>query len=46
MSEEEAILQMELLGHTFYIFKNDKTGDTNILYKRTDNDYGIIEVID
>lgn len=44
MSEEEAILQMELLGHPFYIFKNDKTGDVNILYKRTDNDYGIIEV--
>lgn len=46
MNEEEAILQMELLGHSFYIFKNDKTGDVNILYKRSDNDYGIIEVID
>lgn len=43
MSEEEAILQLELLGHSFFVFKNIETGDTDILYKRTDGDYGIIE---
>ena len=44
MSEEEAILQMELLGHDFFIFKNTKTGLTNVLYKRKDEDYGIMEI--
>lgn len=44
MSEEEAILQMELLGHEFFAFKNMETGDVNILYRRKDGDYGIIEL--
>lgn len=44
MDEEEAILQMELLGHQFFVFKNIETNDINVLYKRKDNDYGIIEV--
>ena len=44
MSEEEAILQMELLGHDFFAFKNADTGDTEILYKRKEGDYGILEV--
>ncbi len=44
MDEEEAILQMELLGHDFFIFKNTKTGLTNVLYKRKDEDYGIMEI--
>lgn len=43
MDEEEAILQMELLGHDFYFFKNSETGKTAIVYKRKDKDYGIIE---
>ena len=43
MNPEEAILQMNLLGHSFYIFTNDTTGSTNIVYKRKDNDYGLIE---
>ena len=43
MSEEEAILQMNLLGHSFFVFNNVKTNEVNILYKRKDNDYGIIE---
>ena len=43
MSEEEAILQMELVGHDFYVFKNDKTNDISVVYKRKDNGYGIIE---
>lgn len=43
MDEEEAILQMELLGHDFYIFKNVDTNKVAILYKRKDKDYGLIE---
>ena len=43
MDEEEAILQMNLLGHNFFVFTNVKTGEVNVLYKRNDNDYGIIE---
>ena len=44
MSEEEAILQMELLGHEFFAYKNEETGEVNILYKRKDGDYGILEI--
>jgi putative sigma-54 modulation protein len=44
MSEEEAILQMELIGHEFFAFKNVDTGDVNIVYKRKDGDYGMIEL--
>jgi len=44
MSEEEAILQMELLGHEFFAFRNMETQDVNILYKRKDGDYGILEI--
>ncbi len=43
MDEDEAILQMNLLGHSFFVFNNVKTNEVNILYKRKDNDYGIIE---
>lgn len=44
MNEEEAILQMELLGHEFFAFKNVETNDINILYKRKDGNYGILEI--
>ena len=44
MSEEEAILQMELLGHEFFAYKNEETKEVNILYKRKDGDYGILEI--
>lgn len=44
MSEEEAILQMELLGHEFFAYKNEETNDVNIIYKRKDGDYGILEI--
>lgn len=44
MSEEEAILQMNLLDHTFFIFKNVNTQNINVLYLRRDGDYGVIEV--
>ena len=43
MDEEEAILQMELTNHDFYMFKNIDTNKVSILYKRKHNDYGIIE---
>ena len=44
MNEEEAILQMNLLGHEFFIFKNMDDENICLLYKRTDGNYGIIEV--
>ena len=44
MSEEEAILQMELLGHEFFAYKNEETKEVNILYRRKDGDYGILEI--
>jgi putative sigma-54 modulation protein len=44
MDEREAIEQMELLGHeTFFIFFNANTNNVNVLYKRRDGDYGLIE---
>ncbi|HAN44055.1 MAG TPA: ribosome-associated translation inhibitor RaiA [Ruminococcaceae bacterium] len=43
MDVEEAILQMNLLGHEFYMFKNQDTGDINVVYKRKNGDYGLIE---
>ena len=43
MSGEEAILQMELLGHDFYVYKDSDTNNVCVLYKRKDGGYGIIE---
>ena len=43
MNEEEAILQMELLGHQFYMYKDSETNQVAVVYKRTDGNYGIIE---
>ena len=43
MSEEEAMLQLEMLGHSFYVFINAETNDMNVLYKRKDGNYGLIE---
>ena len=43
MSEEEAILQMELLGHTFYLYKDAETNKATVVYKRKDGNYGVIE---
>ena len=42
MDVEEAILQIELLNHDFFIFKNAKDSKTNVLYKRKDGNYGLI----
>ena len=43
MSAEEATMQMELLGHDFYVFRNSETGTVNVVYRRRDGDYGLIE---
>ena len=43
MSSEEAILQMDLLGHDFYMYKDSDTDTVNVVYKRKDGGYGIIE---
>jgi len=43
MSVEEAVLQMELLGHSFYVFENADDGEVNVLYQRKDGNYGLIE---
>lgn len=43
MDAEEAILQMELLRHAFYVFRNAETDEVNIVYKRKDGNYGLIE---
>ena len=43
MDPEEACLQMELLGHTFFMFLNAETEQINVVYKRKANSYGLIE---
>ncbi|NLY45296.1 MAG: ribosome-associated translation inhibitor RaiA [Tissierella sp.] len=43
MSSDEAILQMELLRHNFFVFMDSETEDVNVVYKRKDGDYGLIE---
>ncbi|MFR2464996.1 MAG: sigma 54 modulation/S30EA ribosomal C-terminal domain-containing protein [Clostridia bacterium] len=44
MDPEEACLQMELLGHNFFMFKNAETGAVNVVYKRNEaGTYGLIE---
>ncbi len=43
MDVEEAILQMNMLGHAFFMFCNAKTGGTNVVYKREDGNYAVLE---
>lgn len=43
MDPEEAVLQMEMLGHDFYVFRNGETDEINIVYARKDGKYGLIE---
>ena len=40
---DEAIMQMDLLGHNFYVFRNARTEEVNVLYRRQDGNYGLIE---
>lgn len=46
MNAEEAVLQMEMLGHDFFVFLDADAESTNIVYKRNDGDYGLIETDD
>ncbi|ADL52726.1 ribosome hibernation-promoting factor, HPF/YfiA family [Clostridium cellulovorans] len=43
MNAEEAVLQMELLGHNFFVFMDDETSEVNVVYKRKDGNFGLIE---
>ena len=43
MDEEEAVEQMELLGHDFFVFFNVNTNEVNVIYRRKDGNYGLIE---
>lgn len=43
MSAEEAVLQMNMLGHAFFVFRNAQTNTTDIVYRRKDGNYGLIE---
>jgi len=43
MDVEEAVMQMELLGHDFFVFSNAETDQVNVVYKRRDGNYGLIE---
>lgn len=45
MLPEDAALQLELLGHEFYVFTNTATGDCNVIYRRKDGDLGLIEAV-
>lgn len=43
MDIEEAVLQMDLLGHDFFVFRNADSNEVNVVYKRKDGNYGLIE---
>ena len=43
MTAEEAVLQLELIGHDFFVFRNAETNEVNVLYRRRDGNYGLIE---
>ena len=43
MSPEEAVLQLELIGHDFFVFQNAESNDVNVVYRRRDGNYGLIE---
>lgn len=43
MDAEEAVLEMELIGHNFFVFRNGDTDEVNVVYKRKNNTYGLIE---
>jgi putative sigma-54 modulation protein len=43
MNAEEAALQLELVGHDFFVFRSDESGEVNVIYRRRDGGYGLIE---
>jgi len=46
MSPDEAALQMELLDKAFFVFTNDSSGDINVIYRRKDGNFGLIEPVE
>ena len=45
MEAAEAVMQMELVGHAFFVFQNAASGEINVVYKRGENSYGLIEPV-
>ena len=45
MDTSEAVAQMELVGHSFFVFQNAETGEINVVYKRGEDSYGLIEPV-
>lgn len=43
LDPEEAVMEMELLNHSFYVFRNTENDEVNVVYRRNDNSYGLIE---
>jgi putative sigma-54 modulation protein len=43
MSPEEAVLQLELVGHDFFVFRDAESGEVNVVYRRRGGGYGLIE---
>jgi len=43
LSPQDAVLQLELVGHDFFVFRNDDSGEVNVVYRRRDGQYGLIE---
>jgi putative sigma-54 modulation protein len=43
MTPEDAVLQLELIGHDFFVFRSADTGEVNVVYRRRDGNYGLIE---
>lgn len=42
MTPDEAVLQMNLLGHDFFVFTDASSGETSVVYRRKDGDYGLL----
>ena len=45
MNTTEAVMQMELVGHSFFMFQNAETGEINVVYKRGEDSYGLLEPV-
>ena len=45
MTVDEAVVQMELLAHNFFVFVNIETDTVNVVYRRDDNNYGVLETV-
>ena len=43
MDAEEAVMEMEMIGHSFFVFRNGETDEINVVYKRKNGSYGLIE---